>query len=88
VNEPPVALSCNPAGEGTPCGPFLTLSDKTLCLQGITLAEDGRGWLVRVFNPTGRRRRAKLRMPALGHEYPLEAGPYQVCEVSVASPVA
>lgn len=77
-NEAPYALSFSPSGQGTPPRPGLTLDDEVVQLTTFKAAEDGRGYIVRLFEPTGQGRGTMLRVPSLGIEHPVRLAPFEV----------
>jgi alpha-mannosidase len=83
-NEPPMALAMFPAGGGEPPGPAVQLSDDCVQLSAMKRAADGDGFILRLFNPTARRRRATLAVPPLGLQAQLLLGPYELatCRLS------
>jgi alpha-mannosidase len=73
-NEKPMALSFFPhPSADTALPPFATLSDDVLQLPALKRAEDGRGLIVRLFNPTGSRRSAVVCLPGSEQTVTLEA---------------
>jgi alpha-mannosidase len=65
-NEHPFALSFFPRGEGIQPQPGLLLSDEVVQLAALKQAEDGHGYIIRLFEPTGSPRQTVLSVPALG----------------------
>lgn len=64
--EQPYALSFFPPGSGSHPGALVTLSDEAVQLVAFKGAEDGRGFILRLFEPTGTPRTTTLALPALG----------------------
>ena len=64
-NERPYALSFFPhgGGESPPAG--LILSDNVVQITAFKQSEDGKGFIVRMFEPTGRPRTTTLTIPGL-----------------------
>lgn len=77
-NETPLLLAMCPSGEGVVPQPLALLDDDVLELTAFKLAEDGRGYILRIFEPTGTPRRARLRLPVVGLEQELALGPFEV----------
>ena len=77
-NETPFALSFFPHGSGVVPQPGLVLSDAVVQLSAFKQAEDGRGYIVRVFEPTGTTRHTTVLLPALGIEQSLDLAPFEV----------
>lgn len=65
-NERPYALSFFPSGEGDLSGKLLELEDEAVQLSAFKQAEDGNGYILRLFEPTGQARRTAIAIPALG----------------------
>ncbi|MEO1236033.1 MAG: glycoside hydrolase family 38 C-terminal domain-containing protein, partial [Planctomycetota bacterium] len=66
-NEAPMALSFFPDGRGEPLGGSAVRLDGTgVQLVACKAAEDGKGYVVRLHETTGERRRARLRVSPLG----------------------
>jgi len=64
-NEKPVVLSFFPSGEGKSPKPSALLSDSVVQITAIKLAEDGDDLIVRLFEPSGRKRTTTLSIPSL-----------------------
>lgn len=78
-NEQPMALSFFPGGQpARKPEPLALLTDSVVQMPAIKTAEDGRGILVRLFNPTAERRRTTLVLPVWGVRRSLTFGPYEV----------
>ena len=65
-NEQPYVLSCFPPGKGRKAKPFIALSDKAVQVTALKKAEKGGDLIIRLFEPTGRRRTTDLILPSLG----------------------
>ena len=63
-NEKPMTQWFNPSGYGTRAKPFAVLSNKRVQITAMKQAENGRGWIIRLFEPTGRRQKTQLRIAA------------------------
>ncbi len=77
-NEKPYALSFFPLGTGTLPKPLAIVDNKTIELTACKKAEQGSGWIVRLFNTTGHKQNTKLKMPALACRQSLCFGPFEV----------
>jgi alpha-mannosidase len=77
-NEQPFALSYWPSGDNeAPCeGP--RLSDRAVQLTTFKRTEDGSDLIVRLFEPTGRRRKTTLSLPSWGKSIPVQMGPFEL----------
>jgi len=61
-NEEPMAQWFSPSGQGSRAKPFAVLSNSNVQITTIKQAESGRGWIIRLFEPTGRRQKTQLRI--------------------------
>jgi alpha-mannosidase len=64
-NEKPYALPYFPSGEGTPLQPAMTVDGETVQLSAFKRAEDGRGYVIRLYEAGGNDCEAVLTMPML-----------------------
>ncbi|MHC4887408.1 MAG: glycosyl hydrolase-related protein, partial [Planctomycetota bacterium] len=76
-NESPPALSFFPGGEGKAPPSGLKISGGVVQLQAWKRAEDGKGTIVRLFNPTPRKAAFTLTLPG-GAKKPLILGRYEL----------
>ncbi len=67
-NEKPYALSFFPKGTGKKNLAAMIISDPAVQLSCLKRAENGTGFIFRLFEPTGRSRSFNLRLPAAGME--------------------
>lgn len=82
-NESPMALCCFPSGKGKGIAPSLVLSDRALQVAAVKMAED-KNWLVyRFFEPTGRSRKTKVTIPALGIQFDVSMGAFEIKTIAV-----
>lgn len=63
-NERPYALSFFPSGEGTIPAPLLWLEDDAIQLSALKREEQGTGYILRLFEPTGQGGVTRLCIPA------------------------
>jgi alpha-mannosidase len=61
-NEKPMAQWFSPSGQGSRAKPFVVLSNNNVQITTIKQSESGRGWIIRLFEPTGRRQKTQLRI--------------------------
>ena len=73
-----MALSFYPAGTGTLPGTGVTLSDTCVVLTAFKRAENGAGYVLRLFEPTGTARKATVTVPALGVEKEISLNPFEI----------
>jgi len=78
LNQKPMPLSFFPSGHGTPAQAGAQLDDPCVQLQACKQAEDGDGWILRLFNPTAVARNTRLRIPAAGVDMPVRLGHYEL----------
>ncbi len=77
-NERPYVLSCFPPGSGRKARAFAVLEGEAVEASAIKKAEDGQDLIIRLFEPTGERRRAALTLPWAGARADFELGPFEV----------
>ena len=77
-NEKAVALSFFPSGQGRLAKPFATLSDSVVQIVAIKPAEKGQDYVIRLFEPTGRRRTTILSLPLLKKRINLTFGGFEL----------
>jgi len=75
-NEQPYALSCWPSGGGRPPKSGPVLSDGAAQVTAFKRAEDGDDLIVRLFEPTGRRRTTTLSIPCAGARTQVKMDPF------------
>jgi alpha-mannosidase len=79
ANEAPFALSFFPSGGGDPQVPAVTLAgDTTVLLTALKLAENGDGYIARLFQSAGTPATCQLQAPSLGTDEPVELGPFEI----------
>ncbi len=84
-NEKPMALSFYPPGIGAMSPPGVVLSDNTILMTAFKGAENGEGFVVRLFEPTGTARSATLYVPALGVEQSVSLKPFEIKSLRLLS---
>jgi alpha-mannosidase len=77
-NEKPFALSFFPSGSGIMPQPGLSLSDEVTQVTAFKQSEDGMGWIIRLFEPTGQARSTILSIPCLSVEALIELSPFEI----------
>jgi len=77
-NEMPFALSFFPSGQGSLPSPVVTLDDPAVVVASFRPSESRPGWVIRLFEPTGRRRLVTLRVTALGLAAQFDLEPFEV----------
>jgi alpha-mannosidase len=77
-NEKPFALSFNPPGAGRKPKPLAVLQDDTVQMTCLKKAERNSDLIIRLFEPTGRKRSTILRLPILGKKIKVELQPFEI----------
>ena len=65
ANEAPPALSFFPAQSGKLPKSFITLSDNVVQITAMKMAESGNDLIIRLFEPTGRKRHTTISLPSI-----------------------
>ncbi|HNX26647.1 MAG TPA: glycoside hydrolase family 38 C-terminal domain-containing protein [Phycisphaerae bacterium] len=76
--EKPMTLSFFPCGDGKKPGRFVTLSDDVIELSAMKKAQKGDGVIIRLFNPTDKKRKTTLSVPAMKINRKLELTPFEI----------
>jgi Alpha-mannosidase len=86
VNEPPMLLSFFPRGGGKipPVGPVITGSE-SVELPAFKAAEDGDGFIARLFNPLDTPQTVNFAFPPLGVSCALALSPFEIKTLRVTS---
>lgn len=77
-NEPAYALSFNPPGEGETALRGPELSNPAVTLSAFKRSDDGRGYVVRLFEPNGNVAQTQLSLPALGIEHAVALDAFEI----------
>lgn len=86
ANEAPFALSFFPNGGGDPLAPAVTLDgDSTILLTALKRAENGDGWIARLFAADGCGGTCRLHVPSLGIDRELRLGAFEILSLRLAS---
>jgi len=85
-NARPMALNAFPPGGGDEPRPGLIVDGHAVCLGALKLAEDSDDLVVRLFEPTGRARSARIRLPALDLSFEVTLGPFEIRTLRIARP--
>lgn len=75
--EKPVVLSFFPTGDGNAVKPFALLDNRVITVAAFKAAQSGRGYVIRLFNPTTQRRETTLSIPAAGIELRAELDKFE-----------
>ncbi len=77
-NETVLALSFFPPGGGKKAKPAAVLSDDVIQATAIKRAEKGNAIIIRLFEPTGRKRNTALSLPTLKKKINLTFNPFEI----------
>ena len=77
-NQPPMALSVFPSGEGEKPKALLVCDSPVLEVSALKAAGDGDGFILRVYNPTDRPQAGVLSSPCYGCKTKITLGRYEV----------
>ncbi|CAH1205759.1 hypothetical protein PAECIP111892_02755 [Paenibacillus auburnensis] len=83
--ERPFALSFFPSGEGYSHGTAIALTDETVQMSAFKKEQDGEGYIVRLFEPTGYPRSTGLSVPALGITEKVELKGFEIVTLRIES---
>jgi alpha-mannosidase len=82
-NEKPFALSYWPSGEDELPHRGVTLSDRVVQMTAFKRAEDGNDLIIRLFEPTGQKRKTTLSVSAWGIKVPVQMKPFELKTIRV-----
>jgi alpha-mannosidase len=77
-NEAPYVLAYCPPGAGKRSGAGVVVEGAAVEVSAFKKAEEGRDVIIRLFEPTGRPRRAVVKLPALGARATVKLGGFEV----------
>jgi len=77
-NEIPFALACFPSGDGVKPKAGARVSDDAIQVSAMKKAEEGSGLVVRLFNPTGKKRTFTLSLPFVSMRKKVTLGAFEV----------
>ena len=77
-NEQPMVISFFPSGAGEMPAPGAKLDDNVVQMPVFKRSEDGEGYIVRLFEPTGVARSTTLSIPALGIQQEVSLTPFEL----------
>ncbi len=77
-NERPFALSLNPCGDGSKAPAGLTIDAPNVMLSCFKQAEDGDGWIVRVYETQGMETSAVLNLPVCNAAKSIHLKPFEI----------
>ncbi len=77
-NEKPYALAVNPPGRGEKCGPMMTLEGPQVMVSAFKQAEDGNGYILRLYESMGEAAKARIRIPCLEIDEALSFAAFEI----------
>jgi alpha-mannosidase len=87
-NEKPFVLSFYPTGTGKkPAFPLVQLEGEAVLMTAFKRAADEKGYVIRLFEPAGTARTARLRIASLGLDKDLALSPFEI-KTCVLDPAA
>jgi alpha-mannosidase len=86
-NEKPMVLTAYPSGEGEKPGRLLSISGKKISLQAFKKAEDGNGYIMRLYNGSLKSSKAVVESELLGFSMELKLGPTEIRTYRIADGV-
>ena len=81
-NERPFVLTFFPAGRGKKRRPFVELSGEAVEITALKKAEDGKSLIIRLFEPTGKKRTALLSLPWAGARKKINLSAFEIKTLS------
>jgi len=76
-------LSCFPSGKGKKALPAIVLSDRVVLVTAMKMAEENDWLLVRLFEPTGRKRKTRVTMPFLNLSFEASLSGFEIKAMAV-----
>ncbi len=83
-NEKPMVLTAYPSGEGEKPGKLLEISGKKISLQAFKKAEDGNGYIMRLYNGSLKKSKASVKSDVLGFEFDVDMGSTEIATYRLA----
>jgi alpha-mannosidase len=77
-NQQPFTLSFSPAGKGRKPKPIILLNDNTIQVTTVKKTEFGNDIIIRLFEPTGKKRHTVLSMPVISKKIKLILKPFEI----------
>jgi alpha-mannosidase len=82
-NEKPFALSFFPSGQGEQLQPLAVLSDNVVQIAAIKKAENNGNLIVRLFEPTGKKRTTMLTIPVINKNLSINLEGFEIKTLSI-----
>ena len=83
-NEKATVLSCFPSGKGKKTNPAVLLNDSVVQVTTLKIAEEKNWILIRLFNPTGKKRKTNINIPFLNSLFEVSIGGFEIKTMAVA----
>ena len=83
-NEKPMVLTAYPSGDGEKPGTLLEISGKKISLQAFKKAEDGNGYIMRLYNGNLKRSKASVKSDILGFEFEVDMASTEIATYRLA----
>ena len=82
-NEAPVVLSCSPSGKGKKPLPSVLVNEGVVQVTAIKMAEENNWLIIRLFEPTGEKRDARVRVPVLNLSFDVSFAGFEIKTMAV-----
>lgn len=82
-NEAPSVLCCFPSGEGRRHAPGIMLTDGVVQLTAFKMAENENRLVIRLFEPTGKKRSTRVDIPSLNLSFDVSLGKFEIKTFSI-----
>jgi alpha-mannosidase len=79
----PLALCCFPSGGGKEIVPALVLSDRVIQVTAAKLGEQKKWLILRLFEPTGKRRETRVSIPSLSLDFDVSLDSFELKSLAV-----
>lgn len=77
-NETPFALAINPPNRGDKCPPLMTVDNTQVLVSAFKQAEDGNGFILRLYESMGKAANARILIPPLGIDETVSFAPFEI----------
>ena len=82
-NEPPMVLSCFPSGKGKRISPAISVSGSVVQITTVKMAEENNWLLIRLFEPTGKKRKTRVSLPFLILSFDVSLNGFEIKTMAV-----
>ena len=77
-NEPPIGLCCFPSGKGEVLSSGIIITDPVIQLSALKLSENNDQLVCRLFEPSGKARKAELKFPVFDFSHEFSLLPFEI----------